>query len=125
MDIEQLLSQILVELQKTPNISVVNTVLNGQDAVITLFQQMPCSPDIYVVFVDRTDGSLYALQNIGSVFWGHIKYEIDKEEYILLPVTNYLIKNREKCIGDMVKWCRQSALGNIPIRAEEFYNPLI
>ena len=125
MDTERLLSQILVELQKTPNISVVNTVLNGQDAVSTIYQILPCASDIYCVFIDPENNSLYALQNTGSMFWAKLSNRLDTDRYFMLPITSYLIENREACLATFVKWCRQSELGQIPIRSEEFVNPFI
>lgn len=124
-NIEQLLSQILVELQKTPNISIVNTVLNGQDAVITIYRILPCASDIYCVFLDPENNSLYALQNTGSMFWAKLSNRLDTDRYFMLPITSYLIENREACLATFVKWCRQSELGEIPIRLEQFVNPFI
>ena len=124
-NIELLLSQILAELHKTPNISVVNTVLNGQDAVITIYQILPCASDIYCVFLDPENNSLYALQNTGSMFWAKLNNGLAPDRYFMLPITNYLIENREACLATFVKWCRQSDLGEIPIRLERFVNPFL
>lgn len=124
-NIELLLSQILAELHKTPNVSVVNTVLNKQDTVITIYQILPCASDIYCVFIDPENNSLYALQNTGSMFWAKLSNRLDTDLYFMLPITSYLIENREACLATFVKWCRQSELGQIPIRSEEFVNPFI
>lgn len=118
------LELILAELRKTPNISVVNTVINRQDAQFTIYHVLPCSTDIYCVFLNPETNTLYALQNTGSAFWGKLTYE-GGEKYFLLPITSYLINDREACLTTFVKWCRQSELGEIPIRLEQFVNPFI
>jgi hypothetical protein len=117
---------ILAELRKPPSVSVVNTVLNdGNDATFTIYQIMPCSPDIYCIFQNPETRSLYALQNVGSQFWAKLSNGIMDDLYFLLPITNYLIQNRENCLRTFYKSCRESELGNIPIIKEEFINPFI
>jgi hypothetical protein len=121
------LELILAELRKTPTISVVNTVVNGNDCTFTIYQILPCSDDIYAVFIDRSQPqpTLYALQNVGAQFWCKWSNGIDEDKYFLLPITNYLITDRENCLATYYKWCRQSELGNIPIVKEEFVNPFL
>lgn len=119
------LEQILFQLQKTPTISIANTVVNGQDCTFTIYQALPCASDIYCVFVNPQTQALYALQNTGSMFWIKWSNGILPDKYFLLPVTNYLIKDREACLNTFYKWCRQSEVGNIPIVKEEFINPFL
>ena len=119
------LEQILAELRKTPTISVVNTVVNGNDCQITIFQALPCSSDIYCIFINPENQAQYALQNTGAQFWCKWSNGIDADKYFLLPITSYLIKDRENCLATFYKWCRQSELGNIPIVKEEFINPFL
>lgn len=122
---DNILDLILAELRKTPNVSTINTVVNGNDAVFTIYQIMPCSPDIYCIFLNPETNQLYALQNIGSQFWGKLSSGIMQDIYFVLPITSYLINNREGCLATFYKWCRESELGEIPIVKEEFVNPFL
>lgn len=119
------LESILAQLQKTPIISIVNTSINGQNATFIIYQAIECSDDIYVVFIDFTNNSLYALQNTGSQFWIKYNDDLGNAKYFLLPITNYLIQEREACLGSFVKSCRFADLNTIPIRKEQFITPFI
>lgn len=119
------LEQILTQLQKTPTISIVNTSVNGQNATFTIYQAIACANDIYAVFIDLSNNSLYALQNMGSQFWIKYSDDLGNAKYFLLPITNYLIQEREACLGSFIKSTRFTDLGSIPIRQEQFITPFI
>lgn len=117
-----ILESILAEL-KSPSIATFNTVINDNDCAFTVYQVMPCSSDIYCVFQNPKTKELYALQNTGAAFWIKWSNGLEPDKYFLLPVTSYLIQDREGCMNTFYKWCRQSELGDIPIVKEEFVNP--
>lgn len=116
---------VLSQLQKALFVSEIKTILGGINVTFTIVQAMPCAPDIYAVFRD-SDGSFYALQNIGAQLW--IKFssgDFGENRYFVLPITNYLIENRENSLVSFVKSCRFGDLGDIPVRSEIFTNPFL
>lgn len=125
------LEQILAALEQIPPISVIQTSIYYNEATITLYQALPCSSDIYAVFIESNNQGgfdLYALQNTGSQYWIKIAYSkdaVEKSVYFTLPITNYLIEKREECLNTFLMSCRFDDLGNIPIRREKFFNPFI
>lgn len=121
--IEKLLKEILEQLKKTLNVSVVNTSVNGNDCTFTVYQTFPCSDDIYCIFVNPQTQALYALQNIGAWFWVKWSNGLQPDEYMVIPATNHLIRNRENCLGEFVGWRRKQELDEIPIVLESFNNP--
>jgi hypothetical protein len=116
---------ILAQLKETPTISIVRTSVNNQNATFTIYQALPCSNDIYAVFIDFATNSLYALQNTGAQFWIKYSNDLGEAKYFLLPITNFLIQEREACLGSFVKSCRLAELGSIPIRKEQFVTPFM
>lgn len=126
METEQfLLEQICQNTKVHPYIAIINTVIRGNDAQFIIYQIIPCSPDIYCVFVDSETQQLYALQNVGSQCWGKLSTGVEEDIYFLLPITSYMVRSREDCLATFYKWCRESELGTIPIIKEEFINPFI
>lgn len=121
------LELILAEIKKKPPIAVIRTAYNGNDAYFTIIEVIPCLPDIYAVFFDPKDDSLYALQNVGSQFWVKFHNDLGEEntKHFLLPVTNFLMENRENCIKSFIKTCRLQDLREIPIREDSLINPFI
>lgn len=123
---EAILQKILAELQKTPYIYKINTAVNKQNAEFTIYQSMACRSDIYVVFRrPETTNDFYALQNIGAAIWVGYSNDYSERKFFLLPVTNYLIQNREEALTTLIKICPQSDLGGIPIEKEIFFNPFL
>lgn len=123
--------EILAALDRIPPISVIQTSIYRNEATITIYQALPCSNDIYAVFMEPNNQNgfdLYALQNTGSQYWLKIAYSkdsVEKSAYLTLPITNYLIEKREECLNTFVMSCRFDDLGDIPIRKEKFLNPFI
>ena len=54
-------------------------------------------------------------QHVGAQFWIKWNDDIGNAKYFLLPITNYLIENREGCLNSFVKSCKASDLGTIPV----------
>lgn len=113
----------LEEIRKAVSPLAFKTVILGQDAILTVLNIMPCSDNIYCVFVDA--GELFAVQNMGAMIHGTLQYGSGQEISFLIPVTQILISNQEQALNQFVKWCRVDDLGNIPIRREFFDNPFI
>lgn len=100
-----------------------NTIILGQDAVLTVLNIMPCSDNIYCVFI--ANNSLFAVQNTGAMIHGMLEYDSNQKISFLIPVTQFLISSQEQALNQFVKWCRIEDLGSIPIRRESFENPFI
>jgi hypothetical protein len=110
-----------------PPLAIIETSIFGNNATITIYESIPCRPDIYCVFRDA-DNSLYALQNTGAQYRLSIKYieqGLEKIIYFPMPITNFLLENREDCIEAFVKHCGFDELGTIPIRKEQFVTSFI
>jgi hypothetical protein len=110
-----------------PPIAIIKTAIAGNEATIIIYEALPCSDDVYAVF-KNPDNSLYALKNTGAQYRLSIESTINginKIDYFAIPITNFLVQNREDCLNSFVMSLRESKLGTIPKREERFLNPYI
>lgn len=117
------ITNVLEEIRDAVRPLTFRTIISGQDATLTVLNVLPCSGNIYCIFIE--DDELFAVENTGAMIHGLLEYGSMQRISFLMPVTQILIRDQEHALNQFVRWCRLEDLGNIPIRRESFDNPFM